>query len=155
MLYTENDYNQINSLRKNFWIKISIATAIFIASIVVFAIVRIDWPGYVIAVLWSITVIFLWGMQGSRIRRYYLFLKDMKEGLDKSTTGQVVSVDSSITSRELVDFHTVIFNDDSANPESPSRKLYFDASKGLPEFKEGDKLSITLFGNNIKDFKIV
>ena len=40
--------------------------------------------------------------------------------------------------------------DDEANPESPSRKLYYDASKGVPEFAKGERLKITLFGNNIK-----
>lgn len=155
MLYTKDDYIKINELRKKVWIKISIITLIFISAIVVSSILRIEWPGYVVGVLWAITVVFLWGMQGSKIRRYYLFLKDMKEGLENTTSGSFVEIDSSVTSRELVDFYTIIFNDDNADPESPSRKLYFDANKGLPSFKKGDMLALTLFGNNVKDYKII
>ena len=155
MLYTEDDYIEINNLRKKVWIKILIATLIFISVIVICSIIRVDWPGYIAAVLWGITVVFLWGMQGSRIRKYFLFLKDIKQGLEKAITGVVEEVDISITSRDLVDFYTVTFNDDGLNPESPSRRLYFDASKGLPEFKKGERLNITLFGNNIKDFEKV
>ena len=74
------------------------------------SIIRISWPGYAAAALWGITVTFIWGMQGSRIRRYYFFLKDIKEGLEKTISGTVESVDLSVTSRELIDFYTIIFN---------------------------------------------
>ena len=152
MLYTEDDYIGIKTLRKKLWLKILIATLIFITVVVICSIIRIDWPGYAAAVLWGITVVFLWGMQGARIRRYYLYLKDIKEGLEKTITGSVELVDKSVTTRDLVDFYTVIFNDDAADPESPSRRLYFDASKILPDFARGERLQITLFGNNIKGF---
>jgi hypothetical protein len=153
MLYTENDYNEIKQLTKKFWMKILIATLIYIAIIVVCSITRIDWLGYAASVVWGIFVVFSWGTQGARIRKYYLFLKDINEGLEKEITGSVKEIDSSITSRDLVDFYTVIFNDDAGDPESPSRKLYFDASKGLPDINPGDNLKLTLFGNNIKGFQ--
>ena len=150
MLYTEQDYTEISKLRKKLWIRLAAVTLIYTAAVAVCSIIRISWPGYTAAVLWGITVTFIWGMQGSRIRSYYHFLKDIREGLEKSITGTVQNVDTSITSRELIDFYTIIFNDDEANPDSPSRKLYYDASKGVPEYSQGEKLKITLFGNNIK-----
>ncbi len=153
MLYTENDYIEINKLRKNFWLKIFTITIAYIASVVICSIARIEIPGYLASVLWAIAVVYLWGMQGSKTRKYYLFLKDIKQGLEKTVTGSVESVSDSITSRDLVDFYTVIFNDDDANPTSPSRKLYFDVSKGIPNFINGERLKITLFGNNIKGFE--
>jgi len=153
MLYTQEDYIEINRLRKSLWNKILITTLIFILAVVLCSVFRVDWPGYTAGVLWGITIVFLWGMQGSRIRKYYRFLKDIREGLEKAITGSIESVDSSITTRDLVDFFTIIFNDDEANPESPSRKLYFDASKSLPSFVKGERLKITLFGNNIKGFE--
>ena len=153
MLYTEQDYIQIQNLKKKFWLKVFIATIAYIAVVVACSILRVDWPGYVAGGLWGITVVFLWGMQGARIRRYFLFLKDIKEGLDKTITGSIASIDRSVTSRDLVDFYTIIFNDDDANPESPSRRLYFDASKELPDFEAGQRLEISLFGNNIKGFQ--
>lgn len=153
MLYSEYDYIEINKLRKKLWFKILIATLVFIGTVIICSVVRIDWPGYVVAVLWGITVVFLWGMQGARIRRYYLYLKDIREGLEKTITGSVEKVDKSITTRDLVDFYTVIFNDDEANPESPARRLYFDASKDISGFSQGERLKITLFGNNIKGFE--
>jgi hypothetical protein len=153
MLYSQDDYIKINKLRKSLWLKILVATLVFIAIVVICSIVRVDWPGYAAAVLWGITVVFLWGMQGVRIRRYYLYLKDIREGLEKTTTGSVQLVDKSVTTRDLVDFYTIIFNDDEANPESPARRLYFDASKDMPDFTPGEKLKVTLFGNNIKGFE--
>ncbi len=150
MLYTQQDYDDIKQLNKKLWIKILIATAIYITAIVVCSVTRINWPGYVVAAAWAIYVVFLWGTQGARIRRYHLFLKDIKEGLEKEITGSVKEVDSSITSSDHMEFYTVIFDDDSADPKSPSRKLYYDAAKGVPNMVQGEKLKITLFGNYIK-----
>ncbi len=153
MLYTQQDYDDIKTLQRKFWVKMIIASLIYIAAITVFSIVRIDWPGYTISALWAIFVVSSWGMQGARIRKYYLFLKDIKEGLEKEITGSVKEIDTSITSSDHLDFYTVIFNDDNADPKSPSRKLYFDVAKGVPDMKEGEQLKIMLFGNNIKGFE--
>lgn len=155
MLYTEQDYNEINIIRKKLWIRLAVITIIYIAVVAVCSIIRISWPGYVAAALWGITITFIWGMQGARIRKYYHYLKDIREGLEKTITGTVENIDLSITSRDLIDFYTIIFNDDEANPESPSRKLYYDASKKVPEFSQGEKLKITLFGNNIKGIESI
>ncbi|MCK5129347.1 MAG: hypothetical protein KAQ68_05830 [Clostridiales bacterium] len=155
MLYSEQDYLDITLTRKRFWFQILAVTIIFIATIIVASISRIIWIGYTGAILWAIVVVFLWGMKGSYIRKYYNFLKDLRQGLENTITGTVASIDSSKNIKELLEFYLVVFNEDNAPTDSPARKLYIDVSKGLPEYKSGTRLELVLFGNYIKGIKVL
>ena len=155
MLYSEQDYLDITLARKRFWFQMLAVTIIFIAIIIVASISRIMWIGYTGAILWAIVVVFLWGMKGSYIRKYYNFLKDLRQGLENTITGTVASIDSSKSIKELIEFYLVVFNEDNAMPDSPARKLYIDVSKGLPEYKSGTRLELVLFGNYIKGIRVL
>ena len=150
MLYTTQDYIEIKIARRNFWLQVLAVTSVFIIAIVIASITRIDLIGYAVAVIWAIVVVSLWGMRGSRILKYYHFLKDISEGLENTIIGTVEYVDSSINIKEMLDFYLVVFREDKSDPDSPARKLYIDASKGLPIYENGTRLKLNLFGNFIK-----
>lgn len=155
MLYSSQDYIEVKIARRNVLLQILAASLVFTAVIVICSIIRLSWPGYVAAGLWGLFVIFIWGMKGSKINRYYHFLKDIEEGLENNITVNVERIDSSIITKDLVDFYTMIVREDGSDPESPARKLYIDASKELPSYTKEAHLSISLFGNYIKEIKVI
>jgi hypothetical protein len=155
MLYTSEDYMEVKKARNKILLKILIATFIFIGVIIVCSIVRISWPGYVVAGLWAIYVVFIWGMKGSRARKYYHFLRDISEGLENHVVGTVKDIDSSISINDMLEFYTITVIEDDTEPDAPARKIYLDVAKGLPNFKEGSRVSLDLFGNYIKGIEVL
>ena len=150
MLYSKQDYKDISQTRKKLWLQLCAATAVYIITIVICSIFRISWPGYTIATIWAVFIVFMWGIRGSRIRKYYHFLKDISEGLEKNITGVVENIDSSIKIIDMLEFYLIEFRESGSSIDSPARKLYIDASLGLPKYENGNKLSLCLFGNYIK-----
>ncbi len=153
MLHTQHDYDKVQKAKRKIWLNILISSIIFIAIIILCSIIRIDWPGYIVSVLWAIFVVSYWGLKGSRIKKYYHLLKDMNEGLEKNITGAVESIDTSINVKDTLDFYLILLREDGVEDDTPARKLYFDASKKLPDYKEGARLEVCLFGNYIKNIK--
>jgi hypothetical protein len=155
MLYNTEDYLEIKKARNKILLQLIVASLIFLAIIAVCSIFRVSWAGYTAAAVWGIYVVFIWGMKGSRIRKYYHFLKDINEGLENNIVGTVEDIDTSLTTKDMIDFYTIIIREDDAEPDSPARRIYLDASKGLPKYEVGARIAVNLFGNYIKALEIL
>lgn len=155
MLYNNEDYLEVKLARRKILLQLLAATIIFIAVIVVCSIIRVSWPGYAIAVIWGIFVIFIWGMRGTRIRKYYHFLRDISRGLENNIKGAVEDIDLSVSVKDMLDYYTIILREDGSASDSPARKLYYDISKGIPQYPKGTRLAVSLFGNYIKGIEII
>lgn len=155
MLYTKEDYMEVIKARRSILLRILIATFIFIGVIIACSIVRLSWPGYATAGIWGVYVVFIWGMKGSRARKYYHFLRDMSEGLENKVVGTVEDIDTSVSLKDMLEFYTITLREDDSDQESPARKLYLDVSKGLPQFEKGARLNLELFGNYIKGIEVI
>lgn len=100
---------------------------------------------YVIAGVGFASIMFLWSMKLTPWLRYWKFMNDMVNG--QKRTVEVTFVYATPETRffdgvEVHDFVTRV-----GDKEEDERLYVFDADKPLPDYKEGQKLKVTSYGN--------
>ena len=155
MIYNDTDLKQAADLRKKYIIILACATMLFILLIVLSSTYRLAWLGYISAVLFAVFSVFVWGTKIMPSSKYYHFLRDIDQGLEKTTIGYVLKIETDASIKDMLEYNLVLFMEESAEQDTPPRKLYIDISKKLPEHDKSTKVKLYLFGNFIKGIEII
>jgi hypothetical protein len=142
-MYNEDILNSINKQLKK---RIALCALLYIAILGLLAysaIIRKEWLSYVFAILLLFTIIFTLGIFISPVYSYKKFLLNMLYGKNRTMQGLFKGFIDSPAKREGVIFIPYYINIGDVNEEEDDRLLYYDANLELPDWKEGDMLSIT------------
>lgn len=152
-MYQESDYNQVHSLRTRYITIYAIIAALVLAGFVACLILRIAWPLYVIAAVFTVASVFFWGVFGSRVNSYWRFLKDIRTGRESIAEGILSSIEEHDTTRDGVEFRTVRLMVGDDTDKQGGRLLYVDSSRLPLPMQPGQRVAVKLFGNFIKDIQ--
>ncbi|NLJ64909.1 MAG: hypothetical protein GX337_05890 [Christensenellaceae bacterium] len=142
-MYNENILNSINKQLKK---RIALCALLYIAILgllIYSTITRKEWFSYIFAILLLFSIIFTLGMFVSPIYSYKKFLLNMLYGKNRTMHGVFKGFIDSPAKREGVIFIPYYINIGDVDEEEDDRLLYYDANLELPDWKEGDKLSVT------------
>lgn len=149
-MYSQQDQVEINGRIKKYAVITAILTAALIAADVVGAKMRIEWLVMVVGALLFIVNCFMWVLYLWPCIRYSIFLKDMRTGLAREMTGELLSM----SEEELQDgvrvlpVHILLKEDDE-------RIVYLNASKAEGFPKMGERVHLNCFGRHIKEVSVV
>ena len=135
MMYTEADLADVKKqLNKMLFLTVILLLA-FIVPAVVFMLRQPQWIGATFLTVGICIVIFLWGVFGIPIYRYYHFLRDIFEGRTREIGGKVTKVEEEPVYKDnRLLYYQVWMIDDEDGEE---RMLLFDDNKGKPSVQEG------------------
>jgi len=152
-VYSETDFTEINrQIRRGLSIAGGFAFVV-LAIIVATLIVRWQWATMAVTILWGGLMIFFWGMKLTPPLAYKRHLKEIHEGLSRTTEGRVVSFDEETTFREGLDYFALTVNiGDQGDPED-DRLFYWDMQKPRPVLSAADRVEIVSHGNDIIGFR--
>lgn len=152
-MYQESDYNHVQSLRTRYITIYAIIAALVLAGIVACLVLRIEWPLYVIAAVFTVASVFFWGVFGSRVNTYWRFLKDMRTGRESTAEGILSSIEEQDTTKDGMEFRTVRLMVGDETDKQGGRLLYVDSTRLPLPVQPGQKVAMKLYGNFIKDIQ--
>lgn len=147
MMYTETDLTNVkNQLVKILLLISAVLLAVIVPSIA-FLLRKPVWIGSLILAAGICIVIFLWGVIGTPIYRYFQFLKDIFEGRTREIKGKVVRAEEKPVYKDnrLLYYEVWIIDDE----DSEERVLLFDDNKGKPSVQADKHYTFRIHENFI------
>ena len=146
-MYSEADMTLIKSkVRKNLLV-LALVLAVLITGYVITIVKAVQWLMMVFGALIFVAICYAVIVYLAPNIRYLIFLKDMKNGLEKDFSGHILSVDEKEETQDGVRVLPVHFYIDADNDE---RLFYLNASK-QELFKVTDgTTTIRCYGRHIK-----
>ena len=149
-MYTEQDWKQANGAWARFLALLGAIVVVLGGAIAAALILRMIWLLYTAAVVLTVVSLFLWGNFGVRIFCWRRFLKDMRTGMQREVTGEIISIDEELSLRDGVEFREVRLMTGEDSDKAGGRVLYIDASRFPLNVSIGARVHIDLFGNYVK-----
>ena len=166
-VYNENDYITVKKQKRNFlkWFFISLTAvlAVCISMFVVYTLQEFNTPlkAPLLAITIAITAIYggiyyvLLAVKYKRIKSYYMMLYYFQHGLKAQNANAFVRVDSSITTKDGVDFISLVFLEWSEKKQDYfERHVLYDIEKPIPDFKRGDFVKFTTQANKMIAYEL-
>lgn len=142
-LYTEQDYTDIRAQLKRRLIALCIPAALMLSGVVASFVFRLRWVTIGGTVLLGAFLIFTYGLFLAPLIAYSHHLDDVLHGRVRSLTGAFKEMEEGTVIRDGVRYYPLLLNvDDLENPED-DRLFYFDANLPRPEWKQGERLTVT------------
>lgn len=152
-MYTAEDFVRA---RKGFHARLYVAIALFaicIACLCVALTVRLRLFGMLSMLIGLWITYFFTATKMNPWRKYYLLLKDMKEGLERETQMRFVEISDQPRMLDGVAVYDFLVYE--GDDEAEQRLYLWDADKPLPAYRKGQLLDIVSFGKYIKHVKAV
>ncbi len=142
-MYTEQDYADICSQLKRRRLALGVPALVLLGLVIVSFIFRIKWLTMTLSVLLGAGCIFCYGMLLSPIIAYKKHLDEVLHGKVRSTTGAFKEMETQIVMRDGVKYYPMMISvGDMEDPED-DRLFYYDANLPRPDWKIGEKLTVT------------
>ena len=151
-MYTEADYRTASSQTKLRLILMSALIAALLVCVLVFNSLRWQYPMLALAAVGFVLVYFLWSFKLTPWIRYNRFMRELKHGQRRTLECSFIYKTDETRLYDGVEVHDVLVT--VGTEEKDERLFVLDADKQLPEIKEGDRLTVTSFGNFITDIEL-
>ena len=166
-IYNEKDYQIVKSQKKNFLkcfiITLAVVLVICIAAFVFFTLQEFNTPyrlplligTIVFSGTYAIIYYILFAVKYKRIKSYYNMLYHIENGIRNENANAFVRIDSSIVTKDGVDFVSLVFLDWSEKKQDYfERYVLYDLEKPLPDFKKGDFIKYVTQGNKMIAYEL-
>jgi hypothetical protein len=154
-MYTDKDFIEANAALKKFVALYFVLAALLLVLYLYSMFTRIEWIGYVSALVLVLASLFLWGNFGGRLVCWRRFLHDMRQGLEREASGIIATVDDEVAQKEGLDFRVLRLLTGDETDKAGGRFLYVDTSRFPLPAGPGRKVRCMLFGNYIKEMTVL
>ncbi len=142
-MYSSQNVTDITSqLRKRTFL-LAIPLVLLLAGVVASILHRVQWLTILLFILCCFVLIFCWGLFLSPLHQYRKFLQSAIHGQNRTMEGYFKRFVDEKSERDGVYFIPLFINISNSDEEEDDRLFYFDANLPLPDWKVGEKLSIT------------
>lgn len=141
-MYTEQSLTDINKQFSRRLTALAVPAALLMAGIVASLVYRRELVTQLLFIALGALAIFAWGMFLSPVYTYRKHIKSVLRGRNRSYTGAFGGFDAQHVYKDGVLFVPFMINVGSARDERDDRLFYFDANMPLPEWQEGDLLTV-------------
>ena len=142
-MYSSQNVTDITSqLRKRTFL-LAIPLVLLLAGVVASILYRVQWLTILLFILCCFVLIFCWGLFLSPLHQYRKFLQSAIHGQNRTMEGYFKRFVDEKSERDGVYFIPLFINISNSDEEEDDRLFYFDANLPLPDWKVGEKLSIT------------
>lgn len=148
-MYTQADLDQNTKALRKELVRIGLIALPFCVGIVACFLLRQQFLTTALTILVGALMLFLFNLRVCPLTAYRRYLRNTREGLSREAQGVVVSFSSDITSKEGVDFRTLLINTDPQQTPEGERQFYFDLCKEAPSLNAGDLVHLVCHGNYI------
>ena len=152
-MYLQSDFQQAKSAFMRFLTLYAVLGALVLAGIVTCLIIRQAMPLYVLAGVFTVVTIFLWGIFGGRLRSYWRFLREMSVGRESEAQGLLASMDDHNSFKDGVEFRGLRLIVGDETDKQGGRLLYVDSSRLPLQAQIGQTVRVKLYGNYLKDIQ--
>ncbi|MDD3840737.1 MAG: hypothetical protein PHP06_09240 [Clostridia bacterium] len=147
-MYSSNDLEQAKRHKNIFFITSFVLIAIFLVISVYCIVDRNITFGRNFTLIFVVLSIFLWGMVGEPLYRYFLFLNDMFKGKSHKVRGKLKIGDQKRVFRNRLFFWKVFITEGDVE-----KIFYIDSNKELPA-ENGREVEVEIFESYIKNIQI-
>lgn len=142
-MYTPQHVKDISAQFNRRAALMAIPTLFFIAAIVYSIAQRIQWLTIFLFIAMCFVILFYWGLFLSPLQKYKKHLISVLYGQNRTTEGYFKHFLQESSDRDGVLFVPLYINISNTHDEEDDRLFYYDYNLPLPDWKEGEKLSIT------------
>ncbi len=142
-MYTPQHVKDISAQFNRRLAALGVPVLVFLAAIVFSLIKRIQWLTILLFIAMCFMILFFWGLCLSPLKKYKKFLLSVLFGKNRTTEGFFKQLSHEVSDRDGVLFFPFYINIGNTQDEEDDRLFYYDANLPLPDWKNGDKLSIT------------
>jgi len=145
-MYTQSDDDEIVRQLKVFWMVYIGISALFTAALVTLCVLRIAWPGFVLAPLMSFFLIAAWDLWGVKLVNYRRYLDDEKNTIPRETEAEVTAIREDRASYHNVPMVQVDIRILDDKGKEVDTFLYYDVEKLPVPFSQGDRIRVKTAG---------
>ena len=166
-VYNSEDYvsasKSKNVILKVFFITLAILLAINVTIFVIYTMQEYNTPlkvpfiitSIVSCSVYAIIMYFVFAIKYKRVASYVRMLRDMQEGAKCEGVNTYVRTDSSLITKDGVDFIGLIFLDWSEKKQEYfERTILLDVEKPVPDFKKGDVIKHVTHANVLMAYEL-
>ena len=152
-MYLQSDFQKAKTALTRFVAIYATLCVLALAGVVTFLILRLAMPLYVLAGVFTVVTIFLWGIFGGRLRAFWRFLREMSVGRESEAQGGLASMDDHNSYKDGVEFLGLrLFVGDETDKQG-GRLLYVDSSRLPLPVQIGQTVRVKLYRNYLKDIQ--
>lgn len=142
-MYSSQNVKDITSQLQKRKFLLAIPLVLLLAGVVASFLHRVQWLTILLFILCCFVLIFCWGLFLSPLHQYRKFLQSAVHGQNRTMEGYFKRFVDEKSERDGVYFIPLFINISNSGEEEDDRLFYFDANLPLPDWKVGEKLSIT------------
>ena len=142
-MYTEADFQEITQQKNKRMLLFFIPAALLLAGVVVSFIFRVKYLTMGLTVLLGAYAIFFWEMSIAPLIAYQRHIDTALRGRTRSLTGAFKEIETTDVVREGVRYFPMLLNVGDMNDPEDDRLFYYDRNLPVPDWKTGDKLTVT------------
>jgi len=155
-MYNQQDQLEIDRQFKIFWIVYISVLVLLAAALIFLCVIRLAWPGFILAPIAFFAGIAGWDLWGSRLLAYRKYVDLEKDYIPVENVGRVMEISEEVKTFHGVRFYRVEFRQDAEDGEDPiDSYLYYDISKGEVPFVPGDIIRVKSIERCIRHWEYV
>lgn len=141
-MYSQSDIDAIQGQMKKRLALWLIPELLLLIAIIYSYTVRLEWLSALLTALLAIILVFSLTLSILPVKRYRDFLRNAVHGRNREETLVFDSIQPETVSREGVHFYPVTMRADTIKEELDERQFYYDANLPLPDWKQGESITV-------------
>lgn len=142
-MYTEQDYADICAQRKKRFILCAIPMAVLFALLVYSLVIRLQALTVGATIALGVIWLFVYGLLIKPVSDYQRHMDQVMHGRVRTLTAAFKRIDDQPVIREGVRYYAMLMNVGKMDNEEDDRLFYYDANLPIPDWKQGEMLTIT------------
>ena len=153
-LYTEQAFQEIHAQKRRRLMLLYVVSALLLALVVYSAVIRVQWLTMAAVILLGALVIFAVDLLILPIHRYEKLMRAALSGRTHTETLEYARLEPDISMVDGVPCRSLVFLGSPDKHGTRDQMYYWDESKPLPSFREGDRVTLRYTGKNIIAYQI-
>lgn len=155
-IYRSEDFHEANRAYRKVWLVLVAIVVLTLGADIAAMVLRMAWLGYAATTLGVLAALLYWGVVGQPVLCYHRYINDVDQGMERWVEGVVEQIGTDVEVDQSIETVSVIVLEEATGDmkRPVQRQLHYDCNKLPVPFAVGQRVKLTLFGNNIKGYEI-